>query len=336
MVQSIIVVISLFLGFAVYIVQDKKKWIHSNEDYKYLEKRHKQLLEENQNAISKRRTLEEENRNLQEELAKVNVELILKKQGVEEQSKQEAQVYNRISERQLELSKIIEEGTAIAKENVDKFTAEYKENEMSRIRSEHEAVLSQYRLEEQQTLEQIAPIKQELENYEAKRRAIIEAQKREQELRDQMEYHRIKLTADAIEDIGYIRSILDKVRKKEIVAKVVWESYISGPTKEMLNRVVGKEKKCGIYRITNIRTQECYVGQGVDVAKRLTEHVKGTLGIQTIADQRIHHAMADEGLENWTFELLEECDKEQLNEREKYYISYYKSNEFGFNRTVGG
>lgn len=336
MLQSVIIAISLFLGIAVYIIQDKKKWIHSNEEYELLEKRNKQLLEDNQNAISKRRTLEEENRKLQEELVKVNTELTLKKQGIKEQTEQEGLVYNRISERQLELSKIIEEGTSIAKENVDKFTAEYKENEMNRIREEHEAILDKYRLEERETLEKIAPIKQELEDYEAKRRAIIDAQKREQELRDQVEYHRIKLTAEAVEDIRYIRSILDKISKKEVVAKVIWECYIAGPTKEMLNRVVGKDKKCGIYRITNIRTQECYIGQGVDVAKRLTEHIKGTLGIQSIADQRVHHAMAEEGLESWTFELLEECEKEQLNEREKYYISYYKSNEFGFNRTVGG
>ena len=73
-----------------------------------------------------------------------------------------------------------------------------------------------------------------------------------------------------------------------------------------------------------------------DVAKRLTEHIKGTLGIQSIADQRIHHAMAEKGLQNWTFELLEECAKEDLNNREKFYISYYKSNEFGYNRTIGG
>ena len=30
------------------------------------------------------------------------------------------------------------------------------------------------------------------------------------------------------------------------------------------------------------------------------------------------------------------CDKEQLNELEKYYIDFFKSNEFGFNKTKGG
>ena len=108
------------------------------------------------------------------------------------------------------------------------------------------------------------------------------------------------------------------------------------PTKEMLNRIIGSEKVCGIYRITNMKNNMCYIGQGVDVANRLTQHIKGSLGIQSIADQKVHHAMADEGIENWTFELLESCPKEKLSELEKYWIAYYKSNEFGYNVTKGG
>lgn len=176
----------------------------------------------------------------------------------------------------------------------------------------------------------------ELADYEAKRTAIIAAQKRELELQNQKDFHSIILDNNTIEDIAFIKEILTKVHKKEIIAKVIWESYLQVPTKEMLNRVVGKEKISGIYRITNIKNQQCYVGQGVDISNRLIQHIKGTLGIQSIADQRIHHIMADEGLENWTFEILERCNKEKLNEREKYWINFYKSDEFGYNKTAGG
>ena len=61
-----------------------------------------------------------------------------------------------------------------------------------------------------------------------------------------------------------------------------------------------------------------YIGQSVDVAKRITEHVKGSLGIASIADQKVHHAMREEGVQNWTFELLLECPKEELNELFSY------------------
>ena len=46
--------------------------------------------------------------------------------------------------------------------------------------------------------------------------------------------------------------------------------------------------------------------------------------------------MAKEFPENFTFEVLEEVPRAQLNEREKYYIDFYQSAKFGMNKTSGG
>ena len=45
--------------------------------------------------------------------------------------------------------------------------------------------------------------------------------------------------------------------------------------------------------------------------------------------------MLEDGLWNFTFELLEECSREELNEKEKFYIELYQSYNFGFNSTNG-
>lgn len=37
----------------------------------------------------------------------------------------------------------------------------------------------------------------------------------------------------------------------------------------------------------------------------------------------------------FTFELLEECPKEKLNEREKFWIDFYQSDKLGMNSTKG-
>ena len=241
-----------------------------------------------------------------------------------------------IDQNQQRLNKMISDGNQTARAAVDAFAEEYKKNQISIVDVQIQELRMERMNMETQLKAELAPLIKEVEDYKAKRDAIIEAQKREIELRDQLEYHKIQLSETVIRDIKYIQSILDRLSKPDVVAKVVWETYIQKPTKEMLNRIIGKEKKTGIYRITDINTQECYIGQGTDVAKRLTEHIKGTLGIQSIADQRIHHAMAEKGLQYWTFELIEECAKEDLNNREKFYIAYYRSNEFGYNKTVGG
>jgi hypothetical protein len=46
--------------------------------------------------------------------------------------------------------------------------------------------------------------------------------------------------------------------------------------------------------------------------------------------------MQTDGVENFSFELLEECNPEELNEREKFYIEFYNSVNYGYNVTKGG
>lgn len=41
--------------------------------------------------------------------------------------------------------------------------------------------------------------------------------------------------------------------------------------------------------------------------------------------------MQEQGLENFSFELLEECPRTELNEKENFYIKLYQSDQFGYN-----
>lgn len=64
--------------------------------------------------------------------------------------------------------------------------------------------------------------------------------------------------------------------------------------------------------------------------------MKGALGLSTISDQEIHHAIKEQGFNNWTIEVITYCEKEKLNELEKYYIEFFKSQEWGYNKRAGG
>ena len=310
-----IIILCVLLFVVLSAIYYNKKVLKTRKEYHDLIERLDETKKINEHEIARRTGLEKENAGLKN---------------------QNDYLQSQIDQNQQRLNKMISDGNQTARAAVDAFAEEYKKNQINIVNDQIQELRMERMNVETQLKAELEPLIKEVEDYRAKREAIIEAQKREIELRDQLEYHKIQLNEVAIGDIKYIQSILGRLSKPDIVAKVVWEAYIQGPTKEMLNRIIGKEKKTGIYRITDIDTQECYIGQGTDVAKRLTEHIKGTLGIQSIADQRIHHAMSEKGLQNWTFELLEECAKEDLNNREKFYISYYKSNEFGYNRTIGG
>lgn len=93
----------------------------------------------------------------------------------------------------------------------------------------------------------------------------------------------------------------------------------------------------GIYKITNKITGKSYIGQSVDIEKRWAYHKETMKNPRINAYYReLYKDMRLFGLNNFLFEVLEECLFEELNEKEKYWIHYYNSYEKGYNLTRGG
>lgn len=45
--------------------------------------------------------------------------------------------------------------------------------------------------------------------------------------------------------------------------------------------------------------------------------------------------MQQDGICNFTWELIEKCPSAELNEKEKYYIEFYLSKDYGYNSLAG-
>ena len=73
----------------------------------------------------------------------------------------------------------------------------------------------------------------------------------------------------------------------------------------------------GIYKITNKLNNKAYIGQSVHCGKRLDEHYKG--------NQLIDDVIRQDGIVNFTFEILKEVNKEDLSYWEDYYIMKYNT-----------
>lgn len=91
----------------------------------------------------------------------------------------------------------------------------------------------------------------------------------------------------------------------------------------------------GIYKITNNINKHCYIGQSIHIEKRWEEH-KNKYNWQRESNKLLYLAFQKYGLENFTFEIIEECNQEQLNIKEQYWIDYYDSYKNGYNLTCGG
>ena len=79
----------------------------------------------------------------------------------------------------------------------------------------------------------------------------------------------------------------------------------------------------------------CYIGQSVDIATRWKDHAKCGLGIDTPQGNKLYAAMIEEGLWNFTFELLEKCTRAELDEKERKYIEIYDAATYGYNILKG-
>lgn len=91
----------------------------------------------------------------------------------------------------------------------------------------------------------------------------------------------------------------------------------------------------GIYKITNKITQEAYIGQSVQIEERFNEH-KNPMNWNRQKNKKLYQAFLDFGLNNFSFDVIEECESSKLNERENYWISYYNTYPNQYNMTPGG
>lgn len=89
---------------------------------------------------------------------------------------------------------------------------------------------------------------------------------------------------------------------------------------------------CGIYKIINTKNNKIYIGSSVNIEKRKEKHFwmlkKG------IHDNKfLQSSFNRDGIESFSFEIVESCKEDELVEKENYYILENKSNDmkFGYN-----
>lgn len=160
--------------------------------------------------------------------------------------------------------------------------------------------------------------------------AIVEALKTLEKEQTEKDFNRCIIADEDKEEIQKIRSIAPYLRDPAPLNKIIWKVYYEKPANAMLGRVLGADQKTGIYKITNIENGMCYVGQALNMQSRWIQHIKRGLGAETPTRNKLYPAMYEIGVENFTFELLEECSPEKLNEREDYYQEVFHAKDYGY------
>lgn len=222
----------------------------------------------------------------------------------------------------------------------------YQEEELRKIKAEDDArrlkadedfklVVFNKQKEKEKLQEEVELVKKELEDFRLRRAATNEAIRRERELSEKEDFYKIQLTSEDIDDIELLKTMTARLQHKELIPKLIWSALVQRPTTEMIKRVTGGKAISGIYKITYIPTGEAYIGKTTDIKTRWQNHIGTAIGLEKAASSTLHTHMARHGIQNYTFEILEEVEKDKLGEREKFYIELYGTVE-QLNMKAGG
>jgi len=96
------------------------------------------------------------------------------------------------------------------------------------------------------------------------------------------------------------------------------------------------EEIIGIYSIINNVNGKRYIGQTTNFPKRKKQHKKRLCNAEYDSYSKLYPAIQKYGWNNFSFEWLESCSKENLNDKEMYWINFFDTYKNGYNATTGG
>lgn len=301
---AIILLIISFIFFLVGLLKKQKTDINN----KQIDEENKKLLEVRKNIVKDINTLRTQEENENQKLIQIK------------NLTQDMNAATRDSFR--EYANALEQNYNQKEQEYDKL--------LENLKQSYDAAADKYRLE-------LGEIKYDLDKISATRAAALEAKRKEQEIKDKQAFYCPQIAENDLKDAKILKDIEYKLNNPRILRMLIWTTYYQKPMNQVCANVLGgaTASKCGIYKITNQLDDTVYIGQSLDIATRWKNHAKAGLGIDTPANNRLYKAMQEDGLENFSFEVLEECAAAALNEKEKFYIQLYQADQFGYNGNKG-
>ena len=324
--EIILLILLLILGITAAIVLLKRGIVEKQSDFIVEKSKAIQRLSEEKNSYitstfselqSQIASLEIQKQNLQDKIRELKENYEQSKQTFEEQ------IQNLQTLLSQELHAVSTEGV----QKVEALKAQYKLQEQE-IAAKFEAYSEEINLKRQQ-------IQEELDRAEAKQLEIIEQFKRSEKIKENKNYYRIVLSDDDTEDVKKLRKYADELHNPQALYKLIYKEYYERPFGEMVGRVANG-RGCGIYKITNLENGRCYIGQTRQTFKeRWRTHLKRGVKAEPGTQNKLYGAMWQDGAENFTFEVLSECQPEELNTKEKEFIAFYHADTWGYNGNKG-
>ena len=293
--------------------------------------------------LRKRISINEEIRQLNNEEENKYQKLLIQKESVKQEIsslKSQYECTAKLAEETAEAmaQASLEKATAGIESSLEELGKQYREAEQN-YDDEYIKMMEDLTRDMNKTMEikrkQISDLEEKRAKLAASIEATIKARVREKEIKEQLDFYCLQIDPIDLSDIETLEKVKSRLNKPRILSMLIWQTYYQKPMTQLCNDVLGTSVVTGIYKITNQTTDQVYIGQARDVAARWKEHAKCGLDIDRPAGNKLYQAMMEDGIQNFSWELLEECSANELNEKERKYIELYQSAKFGYNSNKG-
>lgn len=318
----LVIIAIIFCCYGVYTLQEAK----------HIKVQKQQDNEKYQQYITEIKTLEASIDQLQQEKIKLYQDYENTRDELNNQLNDSiGQVNARLEVYETDTKQHIDNNLELYKNNTRHASMKY----FNTLEQEYQNAENSFDLQIQKLREEKDAVAADLQKLKDSLTAGIEARLREQEKEQNLYFYALQLDQKTNYEIEIIKNIECQLSDPRPLRMLIWTTYYSKKVNDLCSRVLGTKKTTGIYKITNMKTKMCYIGQAVDIKERWREHIKCGLGIDTPAGNKLYQAMQKDGLQYFTFELLESCASKDLNEKERFFIDLYSSYEFGYNSNRG-
>lgn len=193
-----------------------------------------------------------------------------------------------------------------------------------------------YQAHKQQLADEASIIEHGLHSIKTTRARAMAAAKEDAKANKSQRQSHIQLSDSETHDVRRLESIMTELNFPEVLGKYIWTVFFQKKAKRLFMDVLGEDIVCGVYKITDMITNEPYVGQARNVKDRWQTHIKHGVGaISSTNTNQLYAAMRRDGAWNFSFELLEECEPQDLDDKERWYIDIYSADVIGLNAQKG-
>lgn len=346
----ILFIVSLILLIRIKLVKiSKQKQLKEKEELESniqnLQQR-KKNLDQNLNEIAKSinqkdielTNLKDYTKN-QQEIAK---KLLENNQKLRQTNKHTEQHYLNLLSKTNQMQQKIDVYYEQQKQKVDNRLKEFKQLSSKAAEYYFDTLQEAYKTADAAHAEKMTRLKEEQDSAAADliqlketRKAAYEAVLKQQEIKQNKDNYRLIPSQKDLQDIHSLEKVKQILNKPRVISMLIWQSFWQPIAKKQFPIILQDKTKTGIYKITSLITDQAYIGQSIDIYTRWCSHCKAGLGIDTPVGNKLYKAIQEDGLQNFTFELLCQCSKEELDEKERYFIELYQADLFGYNGTKG-